>query len=359
MSAGVRGAIERAREVAWANPSSVHAAGRAARAALEEARRRVAEAIGAAPADVVFTAGGTEACNLGVLGLWPRGGRRVVTTRIEHPAVAEAVAALEEDGAEVIRLDVLDGRAPSIEALDAALDGASLACIGWVSSETGTILPVDDYARRCRARGVPLFVDATQALGKIPLDVASLGASAAAFAASKIGGPPGAGALWIARDAALAPRALGGAQERGRRAGTADAALLAGFGEACEHVRARLAAMPEVARRRDRLERALVERGAVVNGAGGPRVATVTDVSVPGWRGQLLVAALDLEGLATSSGAACSSGVDAPSPVVLAMYPGEPWRAQAALRLSLSPETTDAEIDRALSILERVLSRRR
>lgn len=357
MPAEVRAAIDRARARAWANPSSVHAAGRAARAVLEEARREVAAAIGASPADVVFTAGGTEACNLGVLGL-ARAPRAVATTRIEHPAVAEAVRALERGGSRVIRLDVADGRPPSIETVDAALEQAELACFGWVSSETGTILPVERWAERCRARGVPLFVDATQALGKLPVDVGALGASAVAFASSKIGGPPGAGALWIARDAPLEPRALGGAQERGRRAGSPDVATLAGFGAACARAGALLAAMPDVARRRDRLERALVARGAVVNGAGGPRVATVTDVSVPGWRGARLVAALDLEGLCASSGPACSSGVDAPSAVVAAMYPDEPWRAESALRLSLSAETSDAEIDEAIAILARVLDRR-
>lgn len=359
MSAAVRGAMERARERAWANPSSVHAAGRAARAALEEGRAALARAIGAAPADVVLTAGGTEACNLGVLGLAAAARpRRVVTTAIEHPAVAEPVAALEREGAEVIRLEVPDGRPPPLEALDAALEGAGLAAIGWVNAETGTILPVDAYAERCRARGVPLFVDATQALGKLEVDVGKIGASAVALAAVKIGGPPGAGALWIARDTALEARALGGAQERGRRAGSLDAAAALGFGVACAALGARLAAMPEVARRRDRLERALVAHGGVVNGALGPRVATVTSASVRGWRGSRLVAALDLEGLCASSGSACSSGVDAPSAVVAAMTPGEPWRAESALRLSLSVDTTDAEVDEAVSILERVLARR-
>ncbi len=358
MSAAAREAVARARERAWANPSSVHAAGRAARAALEQAREEVARAIGAVPADVVFTSGGTEACNLGVLGLAAGAPRRVVTTRIEHPAVSEPVAALERAGAEVIRLDVPEGRPPSLEALDAALEGAGLAALGWVNAETGTVLPVPAYAERCRARGVPLFVDATQALGKLEVDASRTGASALALAAVKIGGPPGAGALWVARGTPLEPRALGGAQERGRRAGSLDAAALAGFGAACAAVGARLAAMAEVACRRDRLERALVAHGAVVNGAAGPRVATVTSVSVPGWRGSRLVAALDLEGLCASSGSACSSGVDAPSPVVAAMSPSEPWRAESALRLSLSAETTDAEIDEALCILERVLARR-
>jgi cysteine desulfurase len=354
----VRAVVDLARREAWANPSSVHAPGRAARAWLERARERVATAIGASAADVVLTAGGTEAINLGVLGVGPRA-RRVVTTEIEHPAVSESIRALEQAGASVIRLAVPHGRAPSEAELDEALAGADLAALGWVNHETGTVLPIERYAERCRARGVPLVVDATQALGKLPVDVRALGATAVAFASSKVGGPPGAGALWIARDAELRPRILGGGQERGRRAGTPDAATMAGFGAACERLPARLAAMPEVARRRDRLEQALLAAGAVVNGAAGARVATVTNVSLPGWRGPSLVAALDLEGVAAASGAACSSGLDQPSPVLAAMHADEPWRATSALRLSLSPSTSDADVDRAIDALTRVLERRR
>ncbi len=357
MSDGVQALVAAARREAWANPASVHGPGRAARAFVERARDQVARAVGALPADLVLTAGGTEAVNLGVLGLAPSA-RRVVTTTIEHPAVSASIRRLEARGATVIPMAVSRGRAPSVAELDEALAGADLAAIGWVNHETGTVLPVPAIAERCRAHAVPLFVDATQALGKLPVDVHALGATAVAFASSKVGGPPAAGALWIQRDTSLSPRMLGGGQERGRRAGTPDPAALAGFGAACAEVEARLATLPEVARRRDRLEQALCERGAVVNGAEGPRVATVTNVSVPGWRGPRLVAALDLEGLAVSSGAACSSGVDAPSPVLSAMHADEPWRARAALRASLSVGTSDDEVARAIEVLHRVLARR-
>ncbi len=346
MDEAVLGAIDDARGRAWANPSSAHAAGRAARSVLEAARDEIARAISAAPADVVLTGGGTEACNLGVLGLH-RGGT-IVTTSIEHPAVAEPLRALEARGANVIRVLTL-------EAFDQAIRGASLAAIQWVNHETGSIFPIEAMAERCRAAGVPLFVDATQALGKVPVDVA-IRATAIALASSKIGGPPAAGALWIARDAPLTAQLLGGAQERGRRAGTPDPALHAGFGAACRSVAARLAAMPEVAARRDRIERALCELGAAINGV-GPRVATALNVSVPRWRGTSLVAALDLEGVCASSGAACSSGVDEPSPVVRALHP-EPWRAEAALRVTLAPSTTDAEIDDAIDAIRRVVGRK-
>lgn len=331
---GARAAMEEARARAWANPSSVHAAGRAAKAVLERAREQIAAAICASPADIVLTSGGTEACNLALFGLYEGG--TIVTTPIEHPAVSEPIAELERRGASVIRT------------FDAV--AAPFAAIQWVNHETGRVL-----APRSTGR---LFVDATQALGKIPIDVSALGATAIALASSKIGGPPGAGALWIARDAGLRPSIVGGAQERGRRAGTPDPAAHAGFGVACTKIAERIEAMAAIAARRDRLEAALVALGAVVNDE-GPRVATVTNVSVRGWKGQSLVAALDLEGVCASSGAACSSGVDEPSPVIRALRPGEPWRAESALRLSLGPSTTDAEIDVAIEVLRRVIGRKK
>lgn len=358
MPAEVRAVVERAQREAWANPASSHGAGRAARAWMERAREQLAAAVNARSADLIWTSGGTEAINLGVFGI-ANDSRRVVTSAVEHPAVSESILSLERAGSLVTRLGVRRGRVFGEEELDRALDGADLAVFGWVNHETGTLLPLRAIAGRCAEASVPLVVDATQALGKVPVDVELLGAAAVAFASSKVGGPPAAGALWVNRGIELRPRALGGGQERGRRAGTPDPAALAGFGAACAAIEARLEAMPEVARRRDRLERALLAEGALVNGAEGHRVATVTNVSLPARRGTRLVAALDLEGLATSSGAACSSGVDAPSPVVAAMHDDEPWRAESALRLSLAPSTSDEDIERAIGILQRVVRRRR
>ncbi len=343
---------------AWANPSSVHAAGRAARAVLEGARDEVAAAVGAKPADLVLCGGGTEACNLGVLGLL-EAPRHVITTAIEHPAVAEAVARLERAGARVTRLAVPGGRPPATEEVTEAVGVGepTLLAVQWVNHETGTLLPVEAWARACRARGARVFVDATQALGKRPVDVTALDADAVAFAATKVGGPAGAGTLWVRRGLPLAPLLAGGAQERGRRPGTPDPVAHAGFGAACRRVADRLASMPAVGRRRDRLEVALRAHDVWVNGVEGERVATVVDGSVEGWKGEVLVAALDLEGVCASSGAACSSGLAEPSPVLRAMYPEAPWRAASALRLSLGPETTDEDVDRATVALDRVLSR--
>ena len=366
LAAAAARAMDDARAAAWANPSSVHAAGRRARALLEDARRAIAEAVCADAADLVLTSGGTESVNLAVLGLGARA-QHVISTDIEHPALGEAVARLEQAGARVTRLRVQGGVAPSVDALAAALTANSSApapqstivALQWVNHETGSLLPIADYAALCRARGVPLVVDASQALGKVRVDLRALGADAVAFAASKIGGPHGAGALYVARAVSLAPLLAGGGQERGRRPGTPDVRAAVGFGAAAAVLADRLAAMPRLAALRDRLEAALVARGAVVNGhdAGSERVATATHVAFDGLRGEVLVAALDVEGVCVSSGAACSSGLAAPSPSVLAMYPHAPWRAAGALRFSLGPENDERDVDAALVALDRVLAR--
>jgi cysteine desulfurase len=219
------------------------------------------------------------------------------------------------------------------------------------------MLPVVEYAAVCRAASVPLFVDATQALGKLPVDVSALGADLVAMASHKLGGPAGAGALFVRRGQRLGPLLLGGAQERGLRAGSPDVLHAVGFGAACGAVRERLSAQPRLAPLRDRVQGELSALGAALNGAEAPRAATVVNASFPGRRGDALVAALDLEGVCASSGPACSSGLPAPSPSLLAMYPHEAWRAGAALRLSFGPETTEVEVETALDALRRVLAR--
>jgi cysteine desulfurase len=351
----VRRAMQRAAPLSWANPSSVHAAGRASRRLLEDAREAIAHAIGAASADIVLTGGGTEACNLGIRGLAGHH-RRIVTTAVEHPAVAESVRVVESEGRELIVLGVPRGRPPGAEELAAHLDPETLVAIQWVNHETGTLFPVHDYARACREHRARLFVDATQALGKVPLNVESLGADAVAIAAQKMGGPAGAGACWVRRGLQLRPVLAGGSQERGRRPGTPDTLSVVGFGAACELIEERLAAQRRVASLRDRLEALLLELGAVLN-SGSPRVATVSNLSFQGWGAPLLVAALDLEGVCVSAGAACSSGLQEPSAVLRAMYPDEQWRAGSAARISLGIETTAEDIETAFQAFRRVLAR--
>lgn len=363
VSDAARRAMAKAEPSAWANPSSVHGAGRAAKALVERARLAVANAIGAQPADVVLAGGGTEACNLGIFGLTGAlgEGADIVVTELEHPAVEQSLQQLvASQGARLTRLPARQGRPANAHELEALLPERAQLCVSqWVNHETGTIFPIEDYARVCSARGVPLLVDASQGFGKLPLDVSRLGASAVVLTSSKIGGPAGASALWVERCRDFAPLLFGGAQERGRRPGTPSVSCLVGFGAAAEALPERLMRMGHVEVLRDRLERALVDLGAQVNGAEGPRVASVSNVSISGWRGDILVAALDVEGLCASSGAACSSGLGAPSPVLRAMYPDEPVRAESALRLSLSVETTESEVEQAIHILRRVLGRAR
>lgn len=355
MQAALRGGA------AWANPSSVHAAGRAARALLERAREQVAAALGAQPADVVLTSGGTEACNLGVLGLRVPPGAHVVTTHGEHPAVLNAIATLVVGRqVSVSWLPISGGCAPSPGMLASAVGPDTALCAAqWINHETGSVLPVAEYARVCRAAGVPLFVDATQAAGKLPIDVVELDADVVAIASHKLGGPAGAGALWVRRGVAIDPIMQGGAQERGRRPGSPDVLCAVGFGAACEALGERLAAQSGLELLAEQAQAGMARLGGVDNGADGERVASVRNASFQGMRGDELVAALDLEGVCVSSGAACSSGLSGPSPVLTRMYPDEPWRASSALRLSFGPQTRETDLQFALEALARVLGRAR
>lgn len=344
----------------WANPSSVHAEGRQSRALIDRAREQVAAAIDAQASDLVFTSGGTEACNLAVLALLSaRPGAHVVTTEIEHPAVAEPIAQLESRGLlRVTRLPLLRGRAPDPLQLRAALgDDTELCALQWVNHELGTLLPIARYAEVCRSAQVPLFVDATQAFGKLPISVRELDADLVALASHKVGGPAGAGALWVKRGLDVAPLVRGGGQERGRRAGTPDVRSIAGFGFACALIPERIAAMPRIASLRDRLEAALLGLGAQRNAPEGERVATASNVYWPGRRSDVMVPALDLEGLAVSAGAACSSGKSEPSPVLRAVHPDELARSEASTRLSLGVETSETDVDFAAKCCAAVVAR--
>ncbi|MBK8169195.1 MAG: cysteine desulfurase [Sandaracinaceae bacterium] len=352
-------AMREAEAFAWANPSSIHAAGQKARALLDEARRRVAASVGADANEIVFTSGGTEALHLAMNGV-ARGmpPRHVITSEIEHPAIAATLDAWQKNGTRVTRLKVLHGIPPDADALRNAVEPTTdLVVLQWVNHETGTLLPVHDYAAVCHENQIPLVVDGTQALGKVPVDAHALGAAALIIAGHKMGGPAGIGAVVIRKGVDLRPAVLGGAQERGRRAGTPDVVRAVGFGVACLHLPSRLATMPAVAALRSAMEAELVALGAVVNGAEGPRVATVANVSIQEKQGTLVVAAMDLEGVCLSSGAACSSGVAQASPVLRAMYPDQSWRADTALRLSFGPSNTRAEVDTALRKFALVLPR--
>ncbi|HYJ79954.1 MAG TPA: cysteine desulfurase family protein [Longimicrobiaceae bacterium] len=345
------------------NPSSTHAFGRQARAALEDARARLAAVIGASPAEVVFTHAGTEADNLAVLGRARAMGRSpVVCSAVEHKAVLGAAHAAEREGCPLDVLPVDGTGSLRTETLRAAFAGwPAVVSVMWVNNEVGVVQPVRAVAEECAEAGVTFHSDAVQALGKVAIRVDEVPADLLSFSAHKLGGPKGIGALYVRRGTKLAPLLHGGGQQRGLRPGTEDVAGAAGFAAAAELAEAeRVSAMRRLAALRDRLEAGLLRGvpGLVVNGAGADRIATILNVSAPGADAGALLAALDLEGIAVSSGSACSSGAVEPSHVLTAMgIPAE--LAGPSVRFSLGWGSTEADVDRALAVFPPVVERLR
>ncbi|HEY7768754.1 cysteine desulfurase family protein [Longimicrobium sp.] len=344
----------------WGNASSIHRWGREARAALEDARARFAAVIGASPAEIVFTRGGTEADNLAVLG---RAGldpsRSVACSTIEHKAVLESARSARAGSLHEIVVDG-DGTIDIDQIRDIiATDPPSVLSIVWANNEVGVIQPVDEIAAICRDAGVAFHSDAVQALGKLRVRVDEVPAALLAFSAHKIGGPKGVGALFVRRGTQLTPLMHGGGQERGLRPGTEDVAGAVAFAAAAEAAEAeREEVMARIGAMRDRLEAGLRARvpGLVVNAAAAPRLPTISNVSVPGADPEMLLIGLDLEGIAASSGSACSSGAVTPSHVLTAMGVA-PEIAGPSVRFSLGRETTEAEIDRVLDVFPSVAER--
>ncbi|RYZ08804.1 MAG: cysteine desulfurase [Myxococcales bacterium] len=336
--------------VAWGNPASIHGSGRAARDVVETAREELARLVGASARDVIFTSGGTEANNLAL-----RRAPALVTSALEHPSVTRVAEALEAEGRPVRWLPVRESGWVEPEAVREALAGlptATVVAVAAVNHETGVVQPVPAIAELVRAAGARLHVDAVQAVGKLPAEHWA-GADTFAVAAHKLRGPKGIGALVHRPERAPKPLLLGGSQERGRRAGTVDPVAAAGFRVAAAWAARSMPARTEIATLRDAFEAALVGRGARVNGEGAPRLGHVSNVSFPGVAGDELVAALDLLGVAVSSGSACSAGTTEPSKVIAAMVGVA--RAREAVRVSLGDTTTAEELARALSALDRAL----
>jgi len=354
-------AVRAALEV-FGNPSSVHQAGRAARDLLDGARGRVARALGAAPADVVFTSGATESAAIairGILAAAPVGRRRLVVTAVEHPCVLSLARVLERGGTPVTVVPV-DGRGlVDPEAFRAAMGpDVALAAAMRANNETGVLLPVADLAAAARQAGAPFLCDAVQAVGKIDMDVRTLGAELVLVTGQKFGGPRGAGALFVAPGVRLAPL-LGGEQERGRRAGTENLPGIAGLGAAIEAAVLRRAEDAErVAALRDRLEGGLLAEvpRARVNGAGAPRLPGTASIVFEGCDAEALLMAMDLDGVCASAGSACHSGSTRPSGVLLAMGLSEA-DARSTIRFSLGWTTTADEIDAALRIVPPLVGR--
>jgi cysteine desulfurase len=338
----------RATLAAQANPSSRHhAPGRAAAAALDLARSRVAALLGAEPDQVLFTSGATEACNLAILGVAERllaSRPRFTLGATEHPAVIEPHQRLRAAGAEVIELPVdRDGRLRP-DALAPIDQRTALVSLMLVNNETGVIQDVAAAARVAHERGSLLLCDATQALGKLPVAVAALGADLVACSAHKLYGPQGAGALWVRRGLSLEPRVYGGGQERGMRSGTHNLPGLVGFGVAAEHavreLEARAARLAALTRRLELALRAGLP-GVVIQGAGAPRAPGTTFLTVPGLPRGLLA---QLTAVAASGGSSCASGTGKASHVLRAM--GVPEAdAGNSVRISLGQPTTEDEVD--------------
>ena len=365
---GVLRVMAAAAERAWANPSSLHAWGRAAKATVEEARESIAELLGYAPRDVVLTSGGTEANNLALCrpfldgtGAFRHGS--LITSRLEHPSVTATAEALALAGVTVVWLPVpASGRIDPDDverALTPKLPHPVLVAMQAVNHETGVLQPVAQLREVARRREVELHVDAVQAVGRLPADT-WLGADSVAVASHKIRGPKGIGALAVRPGLSVKPILRGGGQERGLRPGTVDPIAAAGFGAAARRALTGADRYRALAPLRDRLERALIELGetagvSLLRNGQDPRAPHVTNLSWPGWAGDELVAALDLEGVCVSAGAACAAGTPEPSPVVAAM--AGTMRARSALRVSLGEETTDQDLDEAICVFERVLGR--
>ncbi len=353
-----RNALAAAHAQLFGNASSAHRFGADARAAVTRARRQVATLGGVAPETIVFTSGATESNATVLRGVEP--GAHVVVSAVEHPSVLEEVTALRARGVRVTVVPVArDGRVEVTRFDEALASGAALASVQAANHETGIVQPLAELACVAAARGVPFHTDAAQAFGKMSLELAALPIAYASLSAHKLGGPKGVGALYVRAGAELAPLLRGGTQERGRRAGTENVPGIVGFGAACEAARSDFAeSLARLTWLRDSLWSGIARAvpDAVRNGGPEHVLPHVLDVSFPGASGEALVEALDLEGVAVSTGAACHSGSTEPSPVLLAMGVAESL-ARAALRFSLGPSNTAAELERVLGLLPGIVAR--
>jgi cysteine desulfurase len=349
----------------YGNASSIHAFGQNARGAVEHAREQVGTLVGARAADIMFTSGGTESNNhaiLGAVAAAPASRKHVITSAIEHVAVLDTCRALAKQGIDLTILPVSrEGLVNPEDVRGAIRPETVLISVMLANNEIGVIEPIEDIGKIADEKGIVFHADAVQAAGKIPIDVERLGVDLLSISAHKFCGPKGVGALYLRKGTQLEPLLFGGHSERDRRPGTEDVAAIAGMGKAAELARASLSEdAARVGALRDRLERGLLDRvpHARVNGARAPRVPNTTNMTFPFIEGEAMVIALDLKGIACSTGAACSSGAVEPSHVLLALGLA-PEDARATLRLSLGHQTTREEIDFALETIPPVIERLR
>ncbi|HEY7544178.1 MAG TPA: cysteine desulfurase family protein [Blastocatellia bacterium] len=346
------------------NAQSVHSFGRSAKAAIEQARRQVASLINADPTEIIFLSGGTEADNLAILGAAHGAtGRQIITTRIEHPAVLAACESLEQEGFQVTYLDVDRDGAVSVESVkDAITNETILITIMHANNETGALQPIEEIGRvvaQSRAEGsthLRFHTDAVQSTGKMPIDVDRLGVDLLSISAHKFHGPKGAGALYARKDVRLTKLLYGGHHERDRRPGTENVTGIVGLGKAAELALARMEEMDRVRELRDYFERELRARvpDIKINASADERLPNISNMTFHGIDGEALLIALDLRGIAASTGSACSSGSLEPSHVLTAMGLARD-EVRSSLRFSLSRETAREEIDYALCAIEEIV----
>ena len=350
----------------FGNPSSVHHFGQQAKAVIDEARSEVANLIGAEPSEVLFTSGGTEADNIAIRGaaeaLEAGGRRHLVASAIEHEAVLNTLKALGKRGWRTALLPVDQSGVVSPAALRNALaDDTAVVSVMHANNEIGTIQPIAELARLAHERGALFHTDAVQSAGKIAIDVKTVGVDMLSMSAHKFYGPKGVGALWIRRGLRVMPILTGGRQERSRRAGTENVAGIAGMGVAA---RAAAGKMEAEGRRlsalRDRLEGGILGAvaGTSVNGSTAARVPNTTNISFDRIEAESLLIALDLQGVAVSTGSACSSGTLEPSHVLKAMG-FNAHRTQNSIRFSLGAANTEAEVDRVIAVLPGIVDKLR
>jgi cysteine desulfurase len=350
----------------FGNPSSVHSFGQATKAVVDEARQAVAALLGARPQEIVFTSGGTESDNLAIRGVAEakaQGKRHhIVATAIEHEAVLHTVKALTKRGWTATILPVNETGVVEPEALERALtDDTALVSIMHANNEIGTIQPVAGLAAIARRSGALFHTDAVQSVGKIRTDVTDLGIDLLSMSSHKFNGPKGVGALWIRRGSRLVPTVTGGRQERNRRAGTENVPGIVGLGVAARLARERLDTEGErLANLRDRLEMGILKTvpGTLVNGDSTQRIPNTTNISFDRVEAESLLIALDLEGIAVSTGSACSSGTLEPSHVLRAMGLSA-HRSQNAIRFSFGLGNTSDEVDRVVDVMPRVVDKLR
>jgi len=350
----------------FGNPSSVHRWGREARAALDEARERVARCLGAKPDEICFTSGGTEADNLAVLGplrsQQAKGRSAIVSTPIEHKAVLATVHHAVHHCATERMLDVTSDGVVDLSSLDRALDDAVAVCtVMWVNNEVGTIQPVPEIAERVKACGGVMHTDAVQAFGKLDFSLKNVPVDLLTISGHKIGAPKGAGAVFIRRGTKIDPMFHGGSQDRGRRPGTENVAAAVALARAAElAVEERETECARLKALREQLEEGLLSRipDAVIHGRGAPRASHIVNISVPGTDSESLLMALDLAGVAASSGSACQSGSVTPSHVLSAMGV-RPELSVAAVRMSLGALTTPEGIARVVELFPALIAKAR